>query len=59
MEMNWNSEIHPENSRCKNRSEIVEHQATVKSSAEALHHEAIFQFCYHLKFKEWVQVKYF
>ena len=52
MEMNWNSEIHPEYSRCKNRSEIVEHQATVKSSAEALHHETISKFCYHLYSKK-------
>jgi len=30
------------------KSEIVEHEATIESSAKALHHELIFQFCDHL-----------
>lgn len=28
---------------------IVEHEAAVQSSAEALHHETIFEFCDHVK----------
>ena len=36
----------------EDRSGIVEHKTTVESSAEALHHETIFQLCYHLKFKD-------
>jgi hypothetical protein len=35
----------------KNRSEAIEHEAAVEPSAKTLHHETIFQFCYHLYFK--------
>ena len=39
--------MYPDNYGIENRSEIVEHQAAIESSAEALHHETISQFSYH------------